>query len=62
MDKILLYRIGDHYATFFQDTDVCRKYIDMKLLGKNYVGFEAGDLPKNIDLLTKNGNTVALCE
>lgn len=65
MDKVLLYRFGDWYVTYYEDTVVCAKIFDLTVTtypGVPQVGFEIGALEKNIGKLTERGFKVAVCE
>lgn len=65
MDKILLYRFGDWYVTYFDDTAICSKIFDMVVTphpGTAQVGFESRHLEKHIGMLTERGHKVAVCE
>lgn len=65
MDKVLLYRFGDWYVTYYDDTAVCSQIFEMVVTphpGKAQVGFESSKLEKHIGMLTERGHKVAVCE
>lgn len=65
MDKILLYRYGDWYVTYYDDTNICAKIFELTVTphpGSPQVGFEISSLDENIGKLTEKGYKVAVCE
>lgn len=65
MDQILLYRIGEWYAAFYDDLDVCARFFEMITIPhpRSYqLGFPLRLLNDNIYTLISNGYKVAICE
>lgn len=65
MDKVLLYRYGDWYVTYYDDTAICSKIMELTVTphpGSPQVGFEFSSLDENIGKLTERGYKVAVCE
>ncbi|MDY0324635.1 MAG: DNA mismatch repair protein MutS [Candidatus Cloacimonadaceae bacterium] len=69
-DKIVLFRMGDFYETFFEDAIVVSKILNITLTSRNrnednpvpLAGFPYHALDNYLDRLIKSGNKVAICE
>ncbi|MFO7895946.1 MAG: DNA mismatch repair protein MutS [Candidatus Cloacimonadales bacterium] len=69
-DKLLLFRMGDFYETFFEDAKIVSKILGITLTARNkkaddpipLAGFPYHALNNYLDKLVKNGNKVVICE
>lgn len=69
-DKLLLFRMGDFYETFFDDARLAAKYLGITLTSRNkntenavpLAGFPYHALDNYLDKLIKNGIKVVICE
>ncbi len=69
-DKILLFRMGDFYETFFDDAVQASKILGITLTARDkradnpipLAGFPYHALNNYLDKLVKNGNKVVICE
>lgn len=69
-DKIILFRMGDFYETFFDDAKVASKILGITLTSRNkknedevpLAGFPYHALNNYLDKLIKTGHKVAVCE
>jgi len=65
MDALLFYRFGDWYVLYYDDLDICNKLLSLCVtphIGMHQIGFHSRDLAKNVKIMTKAGNKVAVCE
>ena len=65
MDTVLFYRFGDWYVLYYDDLDICNKYIQIMVtphIGSKQIGFKSNQLDKNVYILTDIGYKVAVCE
>ena len=69
-DKLLLFRMGDFYETFFEDAKIASKYLGITLTSRNkkkdnaipLAGFPYHALDNYLEKLVKAGLKVAICE
>ena len=69
-DKLILFRMGDFYETFFEDAKIAAKYLGITLTSRNkkadnpipLAGFPYHALDNYLDKLIKNGFKVVICE
>lgn len=69
-DKIVLFRMGDFYETFFDDAIIASKILNITLTSRNkndeksipLAGFPYHALDNYLDKLIKGGHKVAICE
>ena len=69
-DKLILFRMGDFYETFFEDAKLASKYLGITLTSRNkkadnpipLAGFPYHALDNYLDKLVKNGLKVVICE
>ncbi|MCF7918957.1 MAG: DNA mismatch repair protein MutS [Candidatus Cloacimonetes bacterium] len=69
-DKLLLFRMGDFYETFFEDAALAAKYLGITLTSRNkntenavpLAGFPYHALDTYLDKLIKQGIKVVICE
>ncbi|MCD4819844.1 MAG: DNA mismatch repair protein MutS [Candidatus Cloacimonetes bacterium] len=69
-DKLLLFRMGDFYETFFDDAKLASKYLGITLTSRNknadnpipLAGFPYHALDNYLDKLVKAGVKVVICE
>ena len=69
-DKILLFRMGDFYETFFEDAKITSRILGITLTARNkkdddpvpLAGFPYHALDTYLDKLIQSGNKVAICE
>ena len=69
-DKLLLFRMGDFYETFFEDARLAAKYLGITLTSRNkntdnavpLAGFPYHALDTYLDKLIKQGIKVVICE
>ncbi len=69
-DKLLLFRMGDFYETFFEDAHLAAKYLGITLTARNknddnpipLAGFPYHALDVYLDKLIKQGVKVVICE
>lgn len=69
-DKIVLFRMGDFYETFFEDAIIASKALNITLTSRNkndensipLAGFPYHALDNYLDKLIKGGHKVAICE
>ena len=69
-DKLLLFRMGDFYETFFDDAKLAAKLLGITLTSRNknadnpipLAGFPYHALDVYLDKLVKNGQKVVICE
>ncbi len=69
-DKLILFRMGDFYETFFDDAKIASKYLGITLTSRNkkaddpipLAGFPHHALDNYLDKLVKNGIKVVICE
>jgi DNA mismatch repair protein MutS len=69
-DKLLLFRMGDFYETFFDDAKTAAKILGITLTARNksadnpipLAGFPFHALENYLDKLVKNGMKVVICE
>ncbi len=69
-DKIILFRMGDFYETFFSDAELTAKILGITLTARNkkddnpipLAGFPYHSLQNYLDKLIKHGEKVVICE
>lgn len=64
-DKIVFYRFGQWFIVYYQDADICNKYLDLCIPPRQthrIVGFHQSHLEDNIETLVNIGLKVAVCE
>ncbi len=69
-DKLVLFRMGDFYETFFDDAAIASKYLGITLTARNkkndnpipLAGFPYHALDTYLDKLVKSGLKVVICE
>jgi DNA mismatch repair protein MutS len=69
-DKLLLFRMGDFYETFFEDAKIAAKILGITLTARNkkaddpipLAGFPYHALDNYLDKLVKTGRKVVICE
>src|SRR5690554_706013 len=69
-DKIILFRIGDFYETFFEDAEKAAQILGITLTSRNkkdenaipLAGFPYHSLKNYLDKLIKSGEKVVICE
>ncbi len=69
-DKLILFRMGDFYETFFDDAKLAAKYLGITLTSRNkkadnpipLAGFPYHALDNYLDKLVRNGFKVVICE
>ena len=64
-DKIVFYRYGHWFTVYYQDSNICNKYIDLCIPPRqrqHIVGFHENHLSDNIEVMVNAGYKIALCE
>ena len=69
-DKLLLFRMGDFYETFFEDAKTASKILGITLTARNknvenpipLAGFPYHALDNYLDKLVKSGKKIVICE
>ena len=69
-DKLLLFRMGDFYETFFEDAKIASKILGITLTARNksaenpvpLAGFPYHALDNYLDKLVKSGKKIVICE
>ena len=63
MDKIVLYRLGRFYETYYDDAVICHKELDLAWVGeKMNVGFPEKSLDYYLEKLTRLGYEICLVD
>lgn len=69
-DKLVLFRMGDFYETFFEDAKIASKYLGITLTARDkkaenpvpLAGFPYHALDNYLDKLVRNGLKIVICE